>query len=147
MQSKTSLRPGYADIVNNAETSLICDIGAGTTDFMLVRGAQVVSSSLFTREIGGNNVHRLVQRTLRNRGISLPDSEVRKGCEVGYVMSGSRRIPIANELADAKKMVSRQLVDAVQEFFESSMISIRTISNILVCGGGAEAPDVVYVVA
>lgn len=141
MQSKTSLRPGYANIVNNGELTLVSDIGAGTTDFMLVRGAQIVSSSLFTREIGGNNVHRLVQRALRNKGISLPDSEVRKGCEVGYVMSGPRKIPIASELADAKKVVSRQLVDAVQEFFESSMIPIRTISNILVCGGGAEAPE------
>ena len=60
------------------------------------------------------------------------------GVNTGYVKSGSRSIDIAEEIASAKQAVSNQLVDAVQEFFESSMISIRTISNILVCGGGAE---------
>lgn len=141
-KDKATVRPGYNYLIENRESTLICDIGAGTTDFVMVKGAQVVSTSRFTREVGGNNVHRLVQRSLRQEGISLPDSAVAEGCEKGYVMSGSRQIDITEAIADAKKTVSRQLVDAVQEFFESSMISIRTISNILVVGGGAEgSPD------
>ena len=128
--------------MNPVESTVIFDIGAGTTDIVMIRGSQIVQSSRFTKEIGGNNVHRLVQRSLRNKGISLPDEVVREGVNTGYVKSGSRSIDIAEEIASAKQAVSNQLVDAVQEFFESSMISIRTISNILVCGGGAEiAPN------
>lgn len=137
-KNKGTVRPGYSYLIENMESTLICDVGAGTTDFVMVKGAQVVSTSRFTREIGGNNVHRLVQRSLRQEGIPLPDSAVAEGCEKGYVKSGSRQVDIVKHIADAKQTVSRQLVDAVQEFFESSMISIRTISNILVVGGGAE---------
>ena len=137
-KSKGAIRNGYSYLIENQESTLICDVGAGTTDFIMVKGAQVISTSKFTREIGGNNVHRLVQRALRGRGISLPDSLVAEGCEKGYVKSGSRQIDITKEIAQAKQTVSRQLVDAIQEFFESSMIPIRTIANILVVGGGAE---------
>ena len=104
----------------------------------MVKGSKVVQSSRFTKEIGGNNVHRIVQRTLRNKGVSLPEEVLREGVNTGYVKSGARVIDITKDIADAKRTVSSQLVDAVQEFFESSMISIRTIANILICGGGAE---------
>lgn len=137
-KNKGSVRPGYNYLIENQESTLICDVGAGTTDFVMVKGAQVISTSRFTREIGGNNVHRLVQRSLRGKGITLPEGIVAEGCETGYVMSGSRQIDITEEIASAKQTVSNQLVDAVKEFFESSMVSIRTIANILVVGGGAE---------
>lgn len=137
-KNRGTVRNGYGYLVENQESTLVCDVGAGTTDFVIVRGAQVVSTSRFTREIGGNNVHRLVQRALRNKGISLPDSLVAEGCESGFVRNGGRTVNITADIESAKKTVSRQLVDAVQEFFESSMTSVRTISNILVVGGGAE---------
>lgn len=137
-KNKGAVRNGYSYLIENQESTLICDVGAGTTDFVIVKGAQVISTSRFTREIGGNNVHRLVQRSLRMQGISLPDSLVAEGCETGFVRSGGRTIDITEDIESAKKTVSRQLVDAVQEFFESSMINIRTITNILVVGGGAE---------
>lgn len=139
-QRKGVIRPDYKYLIENNESTVIFDIGAGTTDIVMVKGSQVIQSSRFTKEVGGNNVHRLVQRSLRNKGISLPDEVVRDGVNSGFVKSGSRTIDISEEIAEAKKAVSTQLVDAVQEFFESSMISIRTIANILVCGGGAENP-------
>ena len=37
--------------------------------------------------------------------------------------------------------LSRQLVDAVQEFFENNMMPILGINNILVVGGGAESSE------
>lgn len=135
------IRPEYKYLTDSTESTVIFDIGAGTTDIVMVKGSQVVQSSRFTKEVGGNNVHRLVQRSLRNRGISLPDEAVRDGVNTGFVRSGSRSIDITEDIANAKSAVSNQLVDAVQEFFESSMISIKTIANILVCGGGAEISE------
>jgi len=137
-ERKGVARENYKYLTEPTESTIIFDIGAGTTDIVLVKGAQVVQSSRFTREVGGNNVHRLVQRSLKNKGLFLPDQIIREGTNTGYVKSGSRTVDISDDIADAKDAVSNQLVDAVQEFFESSMISVRTISNILVCGGGAE---------
>ena len=131
-------RPDYRYLIETGESTVIFDIGAGTTDIVMVKGSQVIQSSRFTKEIGGNNVHRIVQRALRNKGISLPEEVLREGVNTGYVRSGSRTVDITEDIAEAKRTVSNQLVDAVQEFFESSMISIRTIANILICGGGAE---------
>lgn len=139
-ERKGVAREAYKYLTEPSESTLIFDIGAGTTDIVLVKGSQVVQSSRFTKDVGGNNVHRLVQRSLKNKGLSLPDAIVREGTNSGYVRSGSRQVDISADIAAAKDAVSNQLVDAVQEFFESSMISIRTISNILVCGGGAEIP-------
>ena len=137
-ESKEVIRPDYRYLVDPLKSTVIFDIGAGTSDILLAKGGQIVQNSRYSREIGGNNVHRRVQRDLKDRGISLPDSVIRKGVTDGYIMSGSRRIDITNEIESAKSAVSFQLVDSVQEFLESAMISVRTISNILVCGGGAE---------
>lgn len=135
---KGVIRPEYKYLVENNEDTLICDIGAGTTDFVLVHGSQVVSTSRYTKEIGGNNVHRIVQRELKKKGISLPSQAVQTGCQTGVVTAGAMALDVTADIAEAKKIVSRQLVDAVQEFFESSMIPVNTISNLLVVGGGAE---------
>lgn len=137
-ESKEVIRPDYRYLVDPLKSTVIFDIGAGTSDILLAKGGQIVQNSRYSREIGGNNVHRRVQRDLKDRGISLPDGVIRKGVTDGYIMSGSRRIDITNEIESAKSAVSFQLVDSVQEFLESAMISVRTISNILVCGGGAE---------
>lgn len=140
-ESKNKVREEYKYLLEPDVTTLICDIGAGTTDFVLARGSNVVSSSRFTREIGGNNVHQRVRRLLKERGIALSDSAVRLGCERGYVKSGASKKSIIDELSTAKRDVSRQLVDAVQEFFENNMMPILGINNILVVGGGAESSE------
>lgn len=140
-KNKGSFRQEYAYLVNNDQYTLICDIGAGTTDFVLVRGAKAISSSRFTREIGGNNVHRVVQRDLnKSMRLGLTNDRAQEGCEQGYVMNGSTRISIVDQIAKAKREVSQQLVDAVREYFESSMLPVRSITNLLVVGGGAEEP-------
>ena len=136
--SKVRVRPEYKYLIDEYSSTIIFDIGAGTSDILLAKGRQVVQNSRYSREIGGNNVHRRVQRELKERGISLPDSVIRQGMIDGYVMSGTRKIDITSEIESAKAAVSYQLVDSVQEFLEGAMIPVRTISNILVCGGGAE---------
>lgn len=140
-QSKGVLREGYEYLVEDDTSTLIIDIGAGTTDFLLARGANVVATTRFTREIGGNNVHQRVRRLLKDKGLALSDSIVRKGCEVGSVKNGNNVYDITPFIAKSKSDVSKQLVDAVQEFFEDNMLPIKSINNVLVCGGGAETSE------
>lgn len=136
-----SIREDYKYLLEEDTRTLVCDIGAGTTDFVMAQGASIISSTRFTREIGGNNVHQRVRRLLKETGLSLSDRIVRKGCETGYVKNGAKTYDIKEYIARAKSDVSKQLVDAVQEFFEDNMISVKSINNILVCGGGAETAD------
>lgn len=140
-ESKGVIRPEYAYLVEEDTKTLICDIGAGTTDFMLAEGANVISSTRFTKEIGGNNVHQRVRRLLKDEGVVLNDRIVRKGTETGTVKSGAKVYDITPQINRAKSEVSNQLVDAVQEFFEDNMLPVQSINNLLICGGGAESSD------
>ena len=141
-ESLGTIRKGYEYLVAKNVSTLVIDIGAGTTDFILVKGCNVVNSTRFTREVGGNNVHQKLRRSMKQAGIVLTDSAAREGCETGYVYSGAKKYNVTANIAQAKKQVSRQLVDAIQEFFEDSMMPIQSINNILICGGGAEVSKV-----
>ena len=133
-----TVRTGYEYLVADGVSTLVVDIGAGTTDFMLIRGKNVVNSTRFTREVGGNNVHQRLRRAMKQSGITLSDAAAREGCETGYIYSGAKKYDVIAQIAQAKRQVSRQLVDAIKEFFEDNMIPIQSINNILICGGGAE---------
>lgn len=142
MENKTKVRKSHAYLAEPTETTLIIDIGAGTSDITMAKGSNIITSSRFTRAIGGNNVHRRVGKMLREKGINLPESAVREGVETGTIRSGSKVFEIKSEIAIAKRDVSKQLVDAVVEFFEDNMILMDSINNILICGGGAVESDV-----
>lgn len=133
-----SLREEYKKLTDEDTYTLIIDIGAGTTDFVMSKGKNIISTSRFTREIGGNNVHQRVRRILKEKGLSLSDTIVRKGCETGVVKNGSKAYNITKDIAVSKADVAKQLVDAIQEFFEDNMLPIISINNLLICGGGAE---------
>lgn len=134
-------RMGYEYLLDGNTNTLICDIGAGTTDFIMSRGTKIVNTSRFTREIGGNNVHQRVRMLLKERGIQLSDKDVRNGTETGYITVGNSTMDITKFIAVAKADVAKQLIDALLEFFENAMIPVQSINNILVTGGGAEKSE------
>lgn len=146
-ESKGVIRKGYEDLLDGDTKTMVIDIGAGTTDFIVAQGTNIISSLRFTKEVGGNNVHQKVRRLLKDKGVALSDSVVRKGCETGAVKSGNRTIDITNFITVAKATVSKQLVDAIQEYFEDNMMSVQEINNILVVGGGAESSEGVKPIA
>lgn len=142
---KGVIRSDYKFLREGGTNTLICDIGAGTTDFLLIHDGRVVETSKFTKGIGGNNITRIVQKKLRGQGISLSDSMIQKGCLEGKIRVGSKDREIYMEIEEAKKEVSRNLVDSVQEFFESTMIPVNSINYVLIVGGGAAGSDNPYI--
>lgn len=136
------IRESHKYLSDKGRTVLIVDIGAGTTDFMLVQDGKPISSSRFTRTTGGNNVHQTLRRMLKKKGISLKDAAAREACSVGYVFYGAEKISVIDEIAEAKMEVSRDLLDALVEYFESTMVAVNSINNILIVGGGAVESDV-----
>lgn len=137
LENKEKIRKGYSYLADPEEYTLIIDIGAGTTDFTLAKGNKIITSSRFTRAIGGNNVHSRVRKLLHARNISIGDQRVRTGVETGVIKSGAKTYDICEEIATAKRDVAKALIDAIVEFFEDSMTPIQSINNLLICGGGA----------
>lgn len=136
------VRESYKYMIDKGRTVLVVDIGAGTTDFLLVQNGKPVSSSRFTRTTGGNNVHQTLRRMLKKKGIALKDAAAREACSVGYVYSGAEKLSVISEIAEAKMEVSRDLIDALVEYFESTMVEVQSINDILIVGGGAVESDV-----
>ena len=131
------IRKEAKDLLQN--TTLIFDIGAGTTDIVIVKDNKIIGTSMHSIDRGGNNVAQLVKRRIRQEcdGLILPETEVSRGIIEGYVKDGSRRVDIREYINTAKEEVAKYLISDVQSYLEETEFPIRTIGKILVCGGGA----------
>lgn len=133
------IRPDYEFLLN--ETVLIADIGAGTTDFVVVRKNGLVQNSLYTIDQGGNNVLRHVDRSLKFEGLILDDTEVREGVLTGKVRDGATERDITGLVNDARREIATKLINGFQDYIEDTDLNMRSIGYVLVCGGGASDGD------
>lgn len=131
------IRSGYETVLKSS--TLIIDIGAGTTDLCIIKDVKLVDGSRYSEETGGNQIFQKINMSLRRTlGKNLPEDSLRIASVKGEVQIGSRVISIINEVEIAKKDVATKLSSAIRNYIESSDYSIYDIENILICGGGAE---------
>ena len=128
-------RPDYKFLTE--ETVLVADIGAGTTDILLIKNNKLVQNSKYTITQGGNNVYQLVRRKLRMQGLDIDDSDIKNGIITGEVKDGSKKISIVNIVNEAKAEVAQKIVSEIQDFLEVTDIKARSVGYVLVCGGGS----------
>lgn len=128
-------RPDYKFL--NDETVIIFDVGAGTTDCMLVKNGKLVQSSKHTVNKGGNNVFQIVKRGLELKGLDLEDADIQNGIIKGFVKDGATQFPIVDIVNKAKQEVSSIIVDDFIGFLERTDIKGRSVGYVLVCGGGS----------
>ena len=98
-------RPDYKYLTE--EVVLVFDIGAGTTDCLLIKNNKLVQNSKYTVTQGGNNVYQYVRRKLRTKGL------------------------------DAKSEIATKIISEFQDFIEVTDIKIRSVGYVLACGGGS----------
>lgn len=139
-KSSTELRSGYEGLLE--DKVLIVDIGAGTTDFLVIDSGLVVETTKFTEETGGNNVSQVTRANLRKRGLQFPLNEVKRAITTGNLRDGSQTISIIDDIAEAKNHVSYTLISAINDFFDQTGFNPRTINSMLVVGGGSMKSDV-----
>lgn len=120
-----------------SETTLIFDIGAGTTDILIVKDNKIIDSSKYTINRGGNNVIQQVKKALRLEGIVLSETDIATGVVTGKVKDGSRTVDITEIVNKAKSDIAKTLVADTQSYLEETEFPIRSIARLLVCGGGA----------
>ena len=128
-------RAGYENLKD--ETVMIFDIGAGTTDCMIIRNNKLIQDSKHTVEQGGNNVHNLVRKELRMKGIDLDEQSIIKGVVKGTVRDGAKDISIVDIVNKAKKQVAQKITSDFQDYLSTVDIRMRSIGYVLVCGGGS----------
>lgn len=119
------------------ETVMVFDIGAGTTDCMIIRNNKLIQDSKHTVEQGGNNVHNLVRKELRMQGLDLDERAIINGVVSGKVKDGATTIGIANKVNSAKDKVAQKIISDFQDYLSTVDIRMRSIGYVLICGGGS----------
>lgn len=137
-ESSTKVRTGMEEVINSS--TLVVDIGAGTTDLCIIKGARLVDGSRYSESTGGNQVFQRVNIELRKKyGKNFPEDSLRDASVSGNIKVGAKLVDITKEIEIARKDVATKLSTAIKNYIESTDFSIFDIENILICGGGADA--------
>lgn len=134
-QEGLKVRPEYKYLTE--ETILVFDIGAGTTDCLLIKNNKIVQNSKYTVNQGGNNVYQYVRRKLKLKGIDIEDTAIRAGVVSGVIKDGSKELNITDLINEAKEEIATKIVSEFQDFIELTDIKLRSIGCLLTCGGGS----------
>lgn len=134
-------RDGYKKYV--ADSVLVVDIGAGTTDFCVVNAGKIVENSKDTIEIGGTNVQQRVNQSLRSNPDygTFPEQTVREVAETGILRVGARKLDLSEVVHKAHEEVAEELVKQITAYFETVSYPVNNIAYVLVCGGGSINSD------
>ena len=129
------IRPDKANL--GKSNVLVIDIGAGTSDLIIIEGNKVVSESKNTLNFGGNQVMQFVKRELTKAGIFLSEEDIEQGIRTGTVRNGGEVLSIVNLINAGKEETVSLLVNGIRDYFEQTQYPLAKINSILVCGGGA----------
>lgn len=134
------VRPGY-DYLGPA-TTLVMDIGAGTTDLMVVAKGSPIESTKYTITTGGNNVAANLRSRLQRSNFGRVTVErAREAVITGFLQDGAANENVVSHVATAKAEVASTLVAELKNFFETTGFDGRSIGHLLVVGGGAKNAD------
>jgi hypothetical protein len=134
-ESLGMIRSGYSEITKGI--TLVADIGAGTTDWLIVEDGHMVDNSRNTVEIGGNNVRAKVRSKIREQyGFKPTEVDTTQAIVRGYIKDGSKKINILNITDSAREEVAASISNELKDFLEEITYNMRRIDNFLVCGGG-----------
>lgn len=139
-----TFREGYSYLKD--ETIMIFDVGAGTTDCMIIKGNTLVQSSKHTVNQGGINVFNIVRQSLRLEGIDVDTEELQTGVIKGSIKDGAKNISIVDYVNKAKNEVAIKIVSDFQDYLSTTDIKMRSVGFVITCGGGSmsdsECPEI-----
>ncbi|MEC2463462.1 ParM/StbA family protein [Bacillus cereus] len=144
--SKSKRQPRSNKTFMRTSKILVMDIGAGTTDLIVIDNGKSVERSKNTIDLGGNNI----KQALRNRvqaklEARLANEAFETGVITGKVKQGIKEHDVTKELIISKREIATKISNQVKEYLEASDIEPNSIEYILVVGGGSipsENPEV-----
>lgn len=136
MSKDAQYRDGYDHLAS--DNILVADIGAGTTDFLIIREGDVIEETKFTMNTGGNNVVQSLAQSMKKQGYDFKESDYQSARSVmtGTIRDGAKQLDLVEEVKSAKERVAATLSSGLRDFFEVSSIDPRSINWLLVVGGG-----------
>lgn len=131
------IRKGYESYIEDS-VLLIVDIGAGTTDILIVVDGEVIENSKETFKYGGLNVRSRVKRLIKDEYDydNIADSDLEAVISTGKLKDGSVYHDVSEMVMIAKREVAKALVGEIQEYLNGIDYPLRRIGGALVVGGG-----------
>lgn len=121
---------------------LILDIGAGTTDLVLIKDTELLVNSKETFAIGGNTVRAALKKLVKtNYNYSATDSVLDAAIQTGLLEQGAKMIDVSQLITEAKRDYSLNMRNQLQTYIEAQQIDPASIKGLLVVGGGSLATE------
>lgn len=115
--------------------TLVIDIGAGTSDIVLLDGGGLIYDSIETLPIGCTNIKNTLDLQCR-KTYSFADDTIAP-LITGYLMESGEAIDIVKEVEQAKVKMLEQFNVQLVKYLENLNIAVQQIKGLLVVGGGA----------
>ena len=152
---ETDFKPKQAAIEFKTGNLLSLDIGASTTDIVVVENLKYLEKSGQTYKTGGNIAVDILTDIIRGEyGYDMPIDIATKAMAEGRMVLGNKYEDISMHVKNAKKQYAREVVANIQSYFRKINIPIQSIRAIMVSGGGSmqsqyvdESSNVVVTVA
>lgn len=121
--------------------NMVIDIGAGTTDVVLVSDSELIHSSYSSYDKAGNVIRSKMESGLYTCTGFVPD-DMESVVQTGFYRDGAKLLDASKLLLQAKHEFVADLCNAfLLPYMERQARSIRDIKGILVCGGGSLSPQ------
>ena len=122
---------GYGNVLS-------LDIGASTTDLVVVSDMKYLERSGQTYKTGGNVAREFLRDDLRALyGYDVPDEIADIAMAEGRIQMGNSYEDISSLVESAKQRFAAQVVEQMHSYFRKVNIPIQTIRAIIVSGGGS----------
>lgn len=117
---------------------LSIDIGASTTDLVVVKDMRYLEKSAQTYKTGGNVARDIVANDIRAKfGYDPTDEETEFVMAEGRLPMGNSYVDMKDSVDKAKRELAAQIVNNIQSYFRLVNIPIQSIRAIIVSGGGS----------
>jgi Tfp pilus assembly PilM family ATPase len=121
-----------------AENVLSIDIGASTTDIAIIKHGRFLDRSGKSFRMGGNEVRDYtINEVLAEYDMELNIEDAENAIKEGRLKIGNYYEDINEIIDNGKKKLASKIVSSMDTYFKSVGIDIKTVSAIVVSGGGS----------
>ena len=115
---------------------IVLDIGAGTTDMVVVRDGKFIMSTKETFRKGGNLVESTC-RTLIRRKYNVSPSDMKEIIETGVYHHANDTLIVDDLLDEAKKDYAENVLQDIIAYLGEKDIPVQELRGVLTVGGGS----------
>lgn len=143
--TKLAYRPENRKYAGENKILLSMDIGASTTDLVIVKGGVFMENTGKTIKVGGNLVRDKLADKLTSRFDDEPVSKqlAEDALIEGRVKRGSLTLDASKEVNESKQEVADIIINEMTNYFIEKGYPISAIDAIVVSGGGSIASQYV----